>query len=71
MSICCVSAPFRASVTLSSIRLFETAYLQGEQNLVDGGAMERLGWRNFLESTFFRRMWPEVRAMVSKPSAPN
>ena len=53
------------SYTLSSIRLFETAYLQVEQNLLDEDAMERLGWKNFLESTFFKRMWPEVRPMVS------
>ena len=53
------------SYTLSAIRLFETAYLQVEQDLLDEGAMERLGWRNFLESNFLMRMWPEVRSQVS------
>lgn len=53
------------SYTLSSIRLFETAHLQIEQKLLEQDAMERLGWRNLLESTFLRRMWPEVRPMVS------
>lgn len=53
------------SYTLSSIRLFETAHLQIEQRLLGQDAMERLGWRNFLESTFLGRMWPHVRPMVS------
>ena len=53
------------SYVLANIRLYETAYLQVEQRLLKGDAMERLGWSNFLNSPFLERMWPQARPMVS------
>jgi hypothetical protein len=53
------------SYLLANLRLFETAYLQVEEKLLAADAMERLGWSNFLNSTFLERMWPEARSMVS------
>ncbi|MEQ8330447.1 MAG: hypothetical protein RH859_08310 [Longimicrobiales bacterium] len=53
------------SYALANIRLYETAYLQVEQKLLDVDALERLGWANFLESRFLERMWPHTRPMVS------
>ena len=53
------------SYVLANIRLYETAYLQVEQNLLEADALERLGWTNFLNSQFLERMWPHARSMVS------
>ena len=53
------------SYALANIRLYETAYLQVEENLLEGDALERLGWTNFLNSKFLERMWPQARPMVS------
>lgn len=53
------------SCTLANIRLFDTAFLQVEQGLLDPDALARLGWSNFLGSTFLIRMWPQVRSRVT------
>lgn len=53
------------SYVLANIRLYETAYLQVEQGLLEADALERLGWTNFLQSQFLQRMWPHARSMVS------
>lgn len=53
------------SYVLANIRLYETAYLQVEQQLLEADAMERLGWTSFLNSQFLERMWPQARPMVS------
>ena len=53
------------SYVLANLRLYETAYLQVEENLLEADALERLGWTNFLNSEFLERMWPQARSMVS------
>jgi hypothetical protein len=53
------------SYVLANLRLYETAYLQVEEELLAADALERLGWSNFLDSKFLERMWPQAKAMVS------
>ena len=53
------------SYVLANIRLYETAYLQVEQKLLEVDALERLGWTNFLNSRLLERMWAEARPMVT------
>lgn len=52
------------SYTLANIRLYETAYLQVQQGLLDADALETLGWASFLDSRFLERMWPHTKPMV-------
>ena len=53
------------SYALASLRLYETAYLQVEQDLLGVDALDRLGWTNLLNSQFLERVWPDARPMVS------
>ena len=53
------------SYAVANIRLYETAYLQVEQDLLGVDALDRLGWTNLLNSQFLERVWPDARPMVS------
>ena len=53
------------SYAVANIRLYETAYLQVEQDLLGVDALDRLGWTNLLNSQFLERVWPDARSMVS------
>lgn len=53
------------SYVVANLRLYETAYLQVEQQLLEVDALERLGWTGMLNSRLLLRMWPHVRPMVT------
>ena len=53
------------SYTLANLRLYETAYLQVEQGLLQSDALETLGWGHFLRSRLLARLWPHIRPAVS------
>ena len=53
------------SYTVANVRLYETVYLQVQQELLNPNALETLGWTYFLNSTLLARMWPEIRPVVT------
>lgn len=53
------------SYVVANVRLYETVYLQVEQNLLESDALERLGWHLLLNSRLLVRMWPQVRPAVT------
>jgi len=53
------------SYTVANVRLYETVYLQVQQELLNPNALETLGWTYFLNSALLARMWPEIRPVVT------
>ena len=47
------------------LRLFETAYLQVQQGLLEPDALETLGYRGLLDSPLFDATWEDVRLYVT------
>ena len=61
--------PLDLSVTVnylgSILRLYETTYLQVQEELLPPDALESLGWSTLDEGPFLRHLWPNVRASVT------
>jgi hypothetical protein len=53
------------SYVVANVRLYETVYLQVQQQLLDADALENLGWTHLLDSKLLERMWPQVRPAVT------
>jgi len=53
------------SYVIANVRLYETVYLQVEQDLLSPDALETLGWTYFLNSTLLARTWSEIRPVVT------
>ncbi len=53
------------SYVVANVRLYETVYLQVQQQLLDADALENLGWTHLLDSKLLQRMWPQVRSAVT------
>ena len=53
------------SYVVANVRLYETVYLQVQQQLLDADALEYLGWVHLLDSKLLQRMWPQVRSAVT------
>ena len=56
-------------VMIGWMRLFEMAYLQVEQGLLEPEALETLGYAGFLNSTILKATWPEVKPLVTSAFA--
>ena len=52
------------SLTIGSLRAFETVYLQVDQGLLDPSAMESLGYDAFTRSGILNILWCDVKPFV-------
>ena len=57
------------SLTIGSLRQFETIYLQVSQGLLQAEALSSLGYDAFLRSNDLKFMWCDVRPEVGEPFA--
>ena len=53
------------NIVIGWFRLFETAYLQVQQGLLQPDALESLGYRGFIDSPFFDATWDDVRPYIT------
>lgn len=53
------------SYVVANLRLYETVYLQVEQQLLPADALGRLGFTGLMTSRLLERLWPDVRPMVT------
>jgi hypothetical protein len=50
---------------LANLRLYETVYLQVEEQLLTDDAMEALGWSGLGNASVLHKMWTDVRSSVT------
>jgi hypothetical protein len=53
------------NILIGWFRLFETAYLQVQQGLLEPDALESLGYRGLLDSPLLEATWDEVKQYVT------
>ena len=53
------------NIVIGWFRLFETAYLQVQQGLLEPDALESLGYRGLLDSPLLEATWDDVRPYVT------